>query len=240
MFTLDFAVKSDDMYIMIQIEEGSDRVRGTRAQRRASQTRRQLMHAAMEIFARKGMDATTIEDITEKADVGKGTFYRHFPNKDAVVAALTEEILNQLVQEMRTAKSQPRNLEEAFEQLLDAHAGFFADRAEEFFLLFQSRIMTRRHADLAAEQPFAKYMGELRGQIAPFTAVTAAKLQRLSFALAGFLSSYLSLAMIGVPRERLETSMSPVRQACLKGVLPFMEAESNAGPAGESRTDKTS
>jgi len=49
-----------------------------RTQRRASKTRNRLLKAALSVFAEVGTDATTIEMITQRADLGKGTFYRHF------------------------------------------------------------------------------------------------------------------------------------------------------------------
>jgi AcrR family transcriptional regulator len=47
----------------------------TRRERRASATRQRLLDAARAVFAEKGLDLTSIGDITERADVGKGTFY---------------------------------------------------------------------------------------------------------------------------------------------------------------------
>jgi AcrR family transcriptional regulator len=43
------------------------------------------------VIGRKGVDATTIGDITEDADVGFGTFYNYFDSKDAMLAAATTD-----------------------------------------------------------------------------------------------------------------------------------------------------
>jgi AcrR family transcriptional regulator len=62
-----------------------------RQARRRERTRTRLVDAARLVFARQGVDATRINDITEEADVGFGSFYNHFDSKDAIVAAVVEQ-----------------------------------------------------------------------------------------------------------------------------------------------------
>ncbi|MFT4067626.1 TetR/AcrR family transcriptional regulator [Paraburkholderia sp.] len=49
-----------------------------------------LMSAAAELFIGKGIEATTVNDIVERAGVGKGTFYHYFETKEDVILALRE------------------------------------------------------------------------------------------------------------------------------------------------------
>jgi len=65
--------------------------RPTRGARRRARTRARLLDAARELFARQGVDATRINEITELADVGFGSFYNHFADKDAIVEAVLRE-----------------------------------------------------------------------------------------------------------------------------------------------------
>jgi AcrR family transcriptional regulator len=62
---------------------------GRRARRQA-ETRARILRAALDLFARQGFFATTIEQITEAADVGKGTFFNYFPTKEHVLAGFAE------------------------------------------------------------------------------------------------------------------------------------------------------
>jgi AcrR family transcriptional regulator len=62
----------------------------SRAERRREDTRRRLMKATYEIIARRGLAGLVIQDITEAADVGYGSFYNHFASKDAIVDAVIE------------------------------------------------------------------------------------------------------------------------------------------------------
>jgi len=59
--------------------------------RRREQTRRQLLDAARALFARQGVENTRINEITEAADVGFGSFYNHFDSKEAIVEAVVGE-----------------------------------------------------------------------------------------------------------------------------------------------------
>ena len=63
-----------------------------RGERRKLETHRRLIEAARRVMADKGVDATTINDITEAADVGQGSFYNHFDSKDGIVAGVIEAI----------------------------------------------------------------------------------------------------------------------------------------------------
>jgi AcrR family transcriptional regulator len=45
----------------------------------------------------KGYEAVTIRDITARADVGYATFFRHYPDKDALLADVLDVILEELI-----------------------------------------------------------------------------------------------------------------------------------------------
>jgi AcrR family transcriptional regulator len=67
-----------------------------RADRRRLRTRATLLAAAREVFASQGVDGSTIQDITDAADVAKGSFYNHFDSKEAILRAVAEETLAEL------------------------------------------------------------------------------------------------------------------------------------------------
>ena len=51
-------------------------------------TRRRLMDAGLEVFNEKGFDAATVEEITERANAGRTTFYSHFTSKSDIAIAI--------------------------------------------------------------------------------------------------------------------------------------------------------
>ncbi len=56
-----------------------------RRERRRQETRERLFEAAVRLLSEREFEAVTVEAITEAADVGKGTFFNYFANKEAVV-----------------------------------------------------------------------------------------------------------------------------------------------------------
>jgi len=61
-----------------------------RVERRKEKTRRTLIECALGLFYEKGLHWTKVEDITERADVGKGTFYRHFATKEMLIQEILQ------------------------------------------------------------------------------------------------------------------------------------------------------
>lgn len=68
-----------------------------RRDRKRRATKEALTLAALDLFEEHGFSATTIDDITERADVARRTFFRHFPSKEAVLFPDPEEYEQQLV-----------------------------------------------------------------------------------------------------------------------------------------------
>jgi len=73
--------------------ESSPEVKAPRGARRKRDTRARLLGAALHLMAHRGVGGVTINEITEQADVGFGSFYNHFESKDAIHAALIEEVI---------------------------------------------------------------------------------------------------------------------------------------------------
>ena len=91
---------------------GENRPREPRGARRKRETRARLLEAALCLVATKGLEHVTINEITEAADVGFGSFYNHFESKDALHAALIAWVF------------------EAFGEQLDAWVSALSDPAE--------------------------------------------------------------------------------------------------------------
>src|SRR3954471_10633566 len=79
---------------MVSLQHKSSRAvrpaKGGRRERRKIEVRQRLFRAALQLFAIKGFNATTVEDITQAADVGKGTFFNYFPTKEYLLADWVE------------------------------------------------------------------------------------------------------------------------------------------------------
>src|SRR5215468_3217444 len=76
----------------------------SRRERRSAELRERLFRSALDLFATKGYAETTVEHITEAADVGKGTFFNYFPSKEHILMAFSEMQLSRLRSIIREAE----------------------------------------------------------------------------------------------------------------------------------------
>lgn len=118
--------------------------------RKAEQTRDRIDRTALRLFAEKGVDQTTINDIATGAGIAEGTIYRHYPSKDELIwqlfssnyAALAER-LDMLQAREGDPRDKLRVLVHAFCALFDADPDMFG-----FLLLVQHGQLPRVPRDM--------------------------------------------------------------------------------------------
>jgi len=72
----------------------------------AARNRARVLDAARSAFAESGLDVG-VEEIARRAGVGKGTLYRRFPTKEALVRAIFEDILDEIEHIVGAAEAEP-------------------------------------------------------------------------------------------------------------------------------------
>jgi len=90
----------------------------SRRERRSAEIRERLFRSSLQLFAQKGFAETTVEDITEAADVGKGTFFNYFPSKDHVLLAFSEMQLKKLEESVEHFRNTNQPLREFLQALV--------------------------------------------------------------------------------------------------------------------------
>jgi AcrR family transcriptional regulator len=70
-------------------------LREPRGARRRRETREKLIEAAFRLMASRGADAVTINEITEAADVGIGSFYNHFESRESLYGAVVQALFDE-------------------------------------------------------------------------------------------------------------------------------------------------
>jgi AcrR family transcriptional regulator len=87
-------------------------------ERKRRQARQRIIQAAQELFLERGFDDVSVGDIAERAEVGRTTFFRHFGDKQEVVFAKEQELLDTIAAAGRADDAPaPRSATEAVEQL---------------------------------------------------------------------------------------------------------------------------
>ena len=68
--------------------------------RRVSRTRRNLQGSLLSLILEKGYDSVTVEEITERADLGRTTFYLHYRDKEDLLMQAVQALVDDLVSEL--------------------------------------------------------------------------------------------------------------------------------------------
>lgn len=91
-----------------------------RRERKKRETRERIYRAAVALFSRRGLAKTSIEAITEAADVGKGTFFNYFSDKDHVLCVLAEIQLGKVRTAVANAERGQTTIQAILQNLLTA------------------------------------------------------------------------------------------------------------------------
>ncbi len=130
--------------------------------RRSTRTRRLLQHALFELMLEKRYDRITIQDIINRANVGRSTFYDHYEDKEDLAAHAIEGLMEQLSREaMRDASEFPlMPVAKLFQHVQEQQPAFQAMARGHAIELFSER--TKRYwnkqieAQLRAQSPAAE------------------------------------------------------------------------------------
>ncbi len=133
----------------------------SRVARRKAKTKRRLLEVARRLFSEKGIYWAKVEDITELADLGKGTFYKYFDSKEAIIQVLLEEGLGELAAETEAAMSRVSSPAKILSAAITARVDFFLLHPDYLLLFHQVRGMLQLQVD-AAKSLLEVYDAHLR------------------------------------------------------------------------------
>jgi AcrR family transcriptional regulator len=75
--------------------------------RRIQRTRALLQDALIDLMTEKGYEKLTVQDIIDRANVGRATFYAHFADKETLLGSRLEDLRAMLAQAQRVALARP-------------------------------------------------------------------------------------------------------------------------------------
>lgn len=198
----------------------------SRQQRRYGKTRKKLMDAAKTVLAEKGLAATTVEEIADRADVGRGSFYYHFDAKDELIRQMIEKLLEELTAKIKDRCAPQTELNAVLDAIIGAHIEFFSNRWEDFVLYYQCRAdLTLDESYEGIETSFLEYLNCIEELIAQavLQRVSKERLRRLAFAIAGFISGYYSFASVASEEDNVDESFMSLRSAFVASLARFIK-----------------
>ena len=89
------------------VAESAERANLTRRERRKLEVRSRILEASVGLFEERGIEATTVVEICERADVAHKTFFNHFQSKRELLRDVARHSLDQLLVEIGEARRQP-------------------------------------------------------------------------------------------------------------------------------------
>ena len=167
----------------------------SRVERRKARTNRRLLEVARQLFSEKGIYWAKVEDITESADQGKGTFYKYFDSKEAIVRTLLEEGLNELSAKTEQAVLNASSASKVLSSAIEARVDFFLDHPDYLLLFHQVRGMMQLKVDVAKElrDIYDAHLRQLAQLVKPaVTAGGAGAARDIATAIAAYTSGLLT------------------------------------------------
>lgn len=101
---------------------------------------KQIKEAALKLFSEKGFHNTTIAQIAEAADLGKGTIYWYWKSKEELAFSLVEDMLRDFVRLIEEARDEGGPASERFERMVSGVAELYYRETEYLRLLWKFRV----------------------------------------------------------------------------------------------------
>jgi AcrR family transcriptional regulator len=113
--------------------------------------RRTLLDASLELIASEGLEGFSMREVARRAGVSHQAPYHHFPDREAILAALVAEGFAGLRERALTAIAAERDPASRLTALGKAYVGFAIDNPAHFKLMFRSELVrAERHAEAKA------------------------------------------------------------------------------------------
>ncbi|MGW0805386.1 TetR/AcrR family transcriptional regulator [Nonomuraea sp. NPDC002799] len=78
---------------------------------RRTNTRERIQQVALELFAERGYDKTTLQEVADRLEITRPALYYHFSTKEAILASVVDRLLSSIDELVRWAHEQPATTE---------------------------------------------------------------------------------------------------------------------------------
>jgi len=193
---------------------------GGRRERRKAMVREEILLAARRLFSEKGLYESRVEEITDRADIGKGTLYRYFTSKEELILEVAARGFEELGARMTGSCSSARSVAETVAAIVEAHTGFFADNPDLLRIFHQMRGMLKFNRP--EWRPLrAVLVGHLKrltrelGRTHDGAPLAAARRRELAELLFGAVSGFLSVRVAANPDRAPGAASQTLRRALI-------------------------
>jgi AcrR family transcriptional regulator len=114
-----------------------------------------ILDAARQVFAEKGFNETTMEQIAERTGIAKGTLYLYFRSKRDIYLAALMQGIRSLNEDSRRKVEAALGVREKLRAFIETRVGYF-EQHRDFFLIYHSEIGNLRIPPGAHEGPISE------------------------------------------------------------------------------------
>ncbi|OCS85388.1 TetR/AcrR family transcriptional regulator [Caryophanon tenue] len=100
--------------------------------------REKITQAAQELFLTRGIQQVQLQDVADAVGIGIATLYRYFPNKEQLLIAVNNVIIEEMLQSLTRISELPISAYEQVEQILDYYIGLVEHPAHQFVTFFKA------------------------------------------------------------------------------------------------------
>ncbi len=109
-----------------------------RKQREKLHRNAQILDAARSLFIEKGYNSATMQDIADRAELGRRTLYMYFKTKDEIVSSIALEIIGELCRIVKDASFRGLNGRERMENVAQCFVEYYRSRPGDFLLILNA------------------------------------------------------------------------------------------------------
>jgi AcrR family transcriptional regulator len=108
-----------------------------------------VLNAAIELFARHGFNGASTSMIARRAEVAQGTVFHHFGNKENLLVAICDDLVNDYIKGIAEASEKGKNGWDALEKVLRFSQEFRRTRNDAIRVAFRdTHVLERQHKQL--------------------------------------------------------------------------------------------
>lgn len=104
---------------------------------KGEETKKKIIEVGENLFSEIGYDATSVQDICDKAEISKGAFFHHFPTKEFLFLEILNEYLFKLDNQMNEIEKKSKNALKAMEKMVDILEEIFVTSKGKFTIFLE-------------------------------------------------------------------------------------------------------
>ena len=99
-----------------------------------------ILKSAKSLFIEKGFGATTMQDIADRAELGRRTLYMYFKTKDEIVSSIAAEVIQEVCRLVKEASGKSGSGRERLENTAKCFSEYHNSHPDDFLLIFNANL----------------------------------------------------------------------------------------------------